>query len=321
MQHDVPISKTPKINKKAKATKTTFSGLTVFMLVVLIIYAVSLIALFIYGFTTSFKFGQVGKYEYRQEYMPGNPYKLPINWHWDNYVFVFKNFAVYATDNLGVGGTPRMVGFGEMFLNAILYSVGCAFFHTAVTCLTAYGCARFPYRYSKIVHTAVIVVMIIPIVGSAPSELAMALRLGLYNKIWGMWIMRANFLGVYFLVFYEIFRALPASYTEAAKIDGAGNWAILFRIILPLAINTFLTVLLIDFIHMWNDYQIPLLYLPSYPTIAFGLFSATNSTMSGLETTPRRLCAAIIMLVPILIVFLLTQKRLLGNLTIGGVKG
>ena len=302
-----------------KASKSPFTILTAFMLAVLIIYAISLFGLFTYGFITSFKCGMVGKLEYRLEYMPGNPYGLPKTWYW-NFTFVFENFIVRATDPMGVGA-PVKVGIMQMFGNSLLYALGCSFFHTFVMCITAYGCARFPYKYSKIVHMTVIVVMIIPIVGNAPSELAMAIRLGIYNKIWGMWIMRANFLGMYFLVFHDIFQSIPASYTEAAKIDGADNWSILFRIILPLVSNTFLTVLLINFIQMWNDYQVPFLYLPSFPTVAYGLFTAVNSTMKGMETTPMRLTAAIIMLIPILIVFLCVQKRLLGNLTIGGIKG
>ena len=166
--------------------------------------------------------------------------------------------------------------------------------------------------------------MIIPVIGNAPSELEMARAFGLYNQIWGMWIMRANFLGMYFLVFYDIFKSLPASYTEAAKIDGAGNWSILLRIMLPLIKNTFLTVLLINFITVWNDYQVPILYLPSYPTIAQGLYEALYGGMStegGMAYQPWRFTAAMLVMVPILIVFMCTQKRLLGNLTVGGVKG
>ncbi|MBQ3571468.1 MAG: carbohydrate ABC transporter permease [Clostridia bacterium] len=305
--------------KKIKATKARLSPLTIFMLIVLIIYTLSLFGLMLYGLMTAFKCGMVGTLEYRLEYMPGNPYGLPKTWYW-NFSFVIKNFIVQATDPMGISPAVK-VGIVKMFGNSILYSLGCSFFHTFVMCTTAYCCARFPYRYSKIIHTIVIVVMIIPIVGNAPSELSMAIRLGIYNKIWGMWIMRANFLGMYFLVFYDIFKAVPASYTEAAKIDGANNWSIFFRIILPLVKNTFLTVLLINFIQMWNDYQIPMLYLPSFPTVAYGLFGAVNSTVKGLETTPMRLAAAIIMLLPILVVFICTQKRLLGNLTMGGVKG
>lgn len=314
------IGQVPTINQtKSRGSKSRFTLLTVLMLVVLIVYSLSLFALFFYGFITAFKCGKVGTLEYRLEYYPGNLYGLPKTWYW-NFGFVFKNFVVEGTDPMGVGA-PVKVGMVQMFGNSILYSLGCSFCNTFVMCLTAYGCARFPYKFSKIIHTTVIIVMIVPIVGNAPAELEMAIRFGLYNQIWGMWIMRANFLGMYFLVFYDIFKSLPTAYTEAAKIDGAGNWAILFRVIFPLIANTFLTVLLITFITSWNDYQIPFLYLPSYPTVAYGLFTVVNSKIKGMETTPMRLAAAIIMLIPILIVFLCTQKRLLGNLTVGGVKG
>ena len=182
-------------------------------------------------------------------------------------------------------------------------------------------CARFPYKFSKIVHTTVIVVMIIPIVGALPAEIRMAMTLKLYDHVWGLWIMKANFLGLYFLVFYGVFKALPMAYTEAAKIDGAGNLGVLIRIVLPLVRNTFFTVMLINFITFWNDYQTPLIFMPSHPTVALGMFHMASTTISTLATIPMRMTGAMLLLVPILIVFLLTHKRLMGNLTMGGIKG
>ena len=111
------------------------------------------------------------------------------------------------------------------------------------------------------------------------------------------------------------------AYTEAAKIDGAGNLAVLLRIILPLVRNTFFTVMLINFIAFWNDYQTPLIYMPSYPTIALGMFYMASTTENGLSTVPMRMTGAMLMLIPILVLFLCFHKRLLGNLTVGGIKG
>ena len=68
------------------------------------------------------------------------------------------------------------------------------------------------------------------------------------------------------------------AYTEAACIDGAGNLSVLLRIILPLSRNTFFTVMLINFITFWNDYQTPLIYMPSKPTVAYGMFVIANAT-------------------------------------------
>ena len=163
--------------------------------------------------------------------------------------------------------------------------------------------------------------MVLPIVGSLPSEIRMAKALGLFDKFYGLWLMKANFLGLYFLVFHGIFKTLPMAYTEAAKIDGAGNLAVLLRIILPLVRNTFFTIMLINFIAFWNDYQTPLIYMPSYPTIALGMFYMASTTENGLSTVPMRMTGAMLMLIPILVLFLCFHKRLLGNLTVGGLKG
>jgi ABC-type glycerol-3-phosphate transport system permease component len=250
--------------------------------------------------------------------MPGNPYGLPKTWYW-NFSFVIENFIVQATDPLGLG-LPVKVGLLEMFGNSILYSLGCSFFHTFVMCLTAYACARFPYKYSKIIHTTVIVVMIIPIVGNAPSELAMAIRLGIYNKIWGMWMMRANFLGMYFLVFHGMVRTLGKEYWEAAYIDGAGQFTVLFRIILPLLRNTIGLVILLLFIQFWNDYQTPLLYVPSYPTIAYGIYDLSNTFDRVMSSVPMKMTACIVFVMPILLLYIVFKDKLMGNVTMGGIK-
>ena len=291
---------------KNNATRSRFSPLTIAMLIILLIYTVSLFALLLWGVLTAFK---EPRFDFRT-----NRYGFPREWVW-NFGQVFDSFTVSIKSGTG------QVGFPKMLLYSVLYAVGCAFFHTLVPCLTAYVCARFKFRFLKLFHTIVIIVMVVPVVGSLPSELQMARRFGLYDQIWGLWIMKANFLGMYFLVFYEIFRALPQTYTEAAKIDGAGNFSIMMRIALPLVRNTFLTVMLINFITFWNDYQTPLIYLPSYPPVARAVYELSNTTIGDLAYTPYRVAAAIILLIPIMVLFLAFQKRLLGNLTIGGLKG
>lgn len=198
---------------------------------------------------------------------------------------------------------------------------GCAFFNTLVPCVTAYCCARFNKKLSSILYTANIVTMILPIVGSLPAELQMARTLGLYDQIWGLWIMKANFLGTYFLVFHAGFRSLPLTYTEAAEIDGAGSFRIFFRIILPLVKNIFFTVLLVNFIAFWNDYQVPLLYMPRYPTLANGVYMLATTTENNLATVPMRMTGAMLLFLPIFCLFVIFQKRLLGSLTMGGIKG
>ncbi|MFR2944726.1 MAG: carbohydrate ABC transporter permease, partial [Lachnospiraceae bacterium] len=280
---------------------------TIVLLIVLAAYVLSMFTLIGWALITSFK----SPNDFRT-----NAIGMPEKFVW-NYTFVYTKFYVSVLTESGM----EVVYMETMFVYSILYSLGCAFFQTLVPCITAYLCARFNYKFSKIVYTAVIVVMILPIVGSLPAELQMAKNTGLYDSIWGLWIMKANFLGMYFLVFYDGFKGLSMTYTEAAKIDGASNMHILLAIVLPLVKNIFFTVMLVNFIGFWNDYQVPLLYMPSYPTVAYGMYNMANTRENNLSSVPMRMTGAMLMFIPIFTLFLIFQKRLLGNLTVGGIKG
>ena len=289
------------------ATKTAFSPLTVVLLIVLILYALTLIGLLFWAVITSFK----SQAEFRI-----NILGFPDKWVW-NYGEVFRSFQVSV---MAEDGT-RYVSMGGMILNSVIYSFGCAIASTITPCITAYLCAKFPFRFSKVVYFIVIVTMALPIVGSLPSEMLVARTFGVYDRIWLLWIMKANFLGIYFLVFHAEFKSIPKEYTEAAKIDGAGNFTILFRIMLPLVRNTIFVIMLIKFIEFWNDYQTPLVFLPSYPTLAYGVFTLATTSVNNMSTVPMRMASAVMMLIPILVVFLIFQKKIMSNVSVGGIKG
>ena len=278
-----------------------------FLLFGLIVYALCLFLPLIWAVITAFK----TQAEFRV-----NLFQLPKKWTW-NFGKVYNEF--YIKVNTATGA--KYVGVTQMLINSLLYSFGCAFVGTLVPYVTSYLCARYKYKMSSIIYTVVIVVMALPIVGNLPSEIRLATSLGIYDQIWGLWLMKAHFLGMYFLVFYNLFRSLPAAYTEAARIDGAGNWMVMVKIIMPMAKNTFLTVLLINFITYWNDYQTPLIYMPSHPTIALGMYHMAFTSINELATIPMRMTSAVFMLVPTLALFMCFHKRLLGNLTMGGIKG
>ena len=294
--------------KKRGATRTRFSPVMIVMLVVLVLYVISLIVPFVWGFFTSFK-----------HYLDfiNDPVGLPKEWVWNYGTVIQKYYIAVTNDKIGT----KLVYLDRMYINSLLYAVGSAIVAGIVPCITAYLCARFRNKFSGLLYSIAIVTMILPIVGNMPSQIIVSRTLGLYDHIWGMWIMNASYLGLYFLVFYNVFRALPKDFTEAAKIDGAGNVSILFRIVLPVVRNTLFTVILIKFIDFWNDYQTPLIYLPSSPTTAYGLYWMSKTTENGMNSVPMRLAASMMIFIPILIVFLLLQKRLLGNLMVGGIKG
>ena len=224
-----------KASYKSGKIRTRFTPTTIILMSVLILYSVSLLLPILWGLSTSLKTDL-------DFYL--NPFWLPDgwfwNWQWSNYSYAFMNFVVKVEAGAGF----RIIYMEEMFLYTILYALGCAFFQSFVCCVVAYMVVKFDYFFSKVIYTVVIVAMILPIVGSLPSEIQMSRALGFFDSIWGMWIMKSHFLGMYFLVFHAMFRGIPKEFADAARVDGAGNFQVLFSIMMPLVRNTLFTVIL-----------------------------------------------------------------------------
>jgi len=297
--------------------KSKFTVLTGVMLGILLLYTTILFLLLFWGLINSLK----GIDEWTGVGMVANKVWFPKVWTdpvSGELCFVVNIKTVIEKSTKLVGSTTLYIE--DMVINSILYCVGCAFVGTLVPFVTSYLCAKYDNIVSKIVVAICIATMAIPVVGSEPAAIKLAVDLGLYNHIWGLWVMKANFLGVYFLVFYASFKAQPKAYHEAALIDGASDWKIMTRVSMPLCIGEFFTVLLVHFIQFWNDYQAPLLYMPNKPTISWNTYNFTVSADSAI-TAPVILMAAIIVMIPVLVIFLIFQKRLLKNLNVGGIKG
>ncbi len=288
----------------AKKRKKSFSVSTLIMFIVLCIYTIILLGLMYWALESSFKENR----DFRN-----NPIGLPEEFY-NNYKGVFDLFTTRVQYE---DGTQSDVGFWNMVLNSIAYAVGCAFFETFVTYIVAYLCARYKYRFSKIVYVLVLAYMVTPVVGTLPSQIAIARSLGIFGKMYGIWIMNATFLGMYFLVFYEIFKSLPNAYFEAARIDGANDMHLLTKIAMPITLTSFATVFLINFIKYWNDYQTPLIFVKTRPTLAYGMFLFTQTR----PKIPELMSAAVVVLIPVIILFIATNKKLMGNITVGGIKG
>lgn len=290
--------------KKANFNKSVF---VVILFSVLIIYTLSMTMCYIWGLSTALK-------EQYYFLMVNKVWPTwPSDWHIDNFVYAFTNFEI----SISGGGK---VDIFLMTLYSVLYAGVSAVIQTFVTCFVAYLVAKFKYKFSAIVYWVVVVAMTIPIVGSDISAIQMLNNFGLYDNFLGIYIQKASFLGMYFLVFHATFSALPNDYSEAACVDGAGEFRTFISIIFPIVINMVFTITLISFITFWNDYQGPILYLPTHPTLAYGVFVLTNSSLNGLSDTPHRLAICMVVALPILVLFLVFKDRIMNSISVGGIK-
>jgi ABC-type glycerol-3-phosphate transport system permease component len=296
------------VKEKIKKAIKDFSWFKLIILLLLIVFSALFVYLLYWAIITSFK---LNKQDFRI-----NPLGLPQKWVIENYQLVIKEFGPLIT----VNGVQQKVGVLKMIFHSVFFSVGCAVIATLVPCLMAYIVVRFPCTLSKIYYGIVIVTMILPIVGAYPAEIQMLQSLNLYNKLLTPWVQKFNFLGMYFLVFHGMIRTLGKEYWEAAYIDGAGQFTVLFHIILPLLRNTIGLVILLLFIQFWNDYQTPLLYVPSYPTIAYGIYDLSNTFDRVMSSVPMKMTACIVFVMPILLLYIVFKDKLMGNVTMGGIK-
>ena len=299
-----------KLNGHIKANKEKPTVATVAIFCLLIIYSLVLFIPIIWSIYISF----VNVTQFDIFFTMRNFSNADLKPTFENFTYAWNNLKITTTT------TDQTFYIPDMLFDSVLYSVGCAIAFTICPAIVAYATSRFKYGFSKVVYIFVIFTMSLPIVGSMASEITMLRNLGIYDTFPAMFILRFNFLSIYFLILYAQFSSVPKDYTEAARVDGASNLRIMLQVIMPQALNTIVTVFILSFISYWNDYQIPLLYLPSYPTAAFGIYDFVHNASPAAAHAPVQLAASVIMVLPIVIVFIIFNKRLRVSVAMGGIK-
>ncbi|HIZ09258.1 MAG TPA: carbohydrate ABC transporter permease [Candidatus Borkfalkia avicola] len=296
--------------KKNRIKKRTLRQIfPLIFFVLLLIYCISLLIPMAWALMSSLK----SRLDFRMD-----PLGFPTSFAWENYVSAFN--ALYIQVSAGAG--VRNVYLLEMFGYTLAYAVGATIAATLAHMVVAYICAKYTrFRITKVLYTIVIVTMILPIVGSLPSEMQVVRTLGLYNNILGAWIMKATFLGTHFLIFYATFKGISWEYAEAAFMDGASHARVMFQIMFPLAKTTVSAIALLSFIGFWNDANMSMIYMPDIPTVAYGLFRFQFSTGQESSSITVQLAGCTIVMFPIFVLYMCFKKQLIGNIAIGGIKG
>lgn len=283
------------------------SVLSIAIFVVLVVYVLALFIPIIWAIYSSFNDPSA----YDEFYLSSDaPFPTKLT---------FENFRIALVD-FRLDKSEGQFTFLQMIVNSIIYTFGSSFFYTLTPCLVAYCAARFKFKFSKILYAFVIITMALPIVGTMPSEWAMLKTLHLDDSFFGMFVLRMNFLSINFLIFHAQFEMIPMTYSEAAKVDGASNFRIMTTVIFPQAFPTMVTIFLLSFLTFWNDYQIPRVYMPSYPTVSEGLWTFGQMSLD-FEAAPIKLAGFIGLTLPIVITFALLNRFLKLNVSTGGIKG
>lgn len=271
----------------------------VVLFIILSIYAFSLVIPLVWAFLSALK-SQI-------EYSTYNVNGLPEKW-------LFSNFALAFTE-LNVNGSNLFV----MIFNSVWYTAGGVLIGMMVSAMVAYVTAKYEFPGRKILYGIALVIMMIPIVGSTPSQYRLYSQLGILDSP-AFLVTFASGFGFNFLVLYAYFRSLPWSFAEAAFIDGAGHVKVFFQIMLPQAASTIGALAIVSAITAWNDSGGPLLFLKSYPTLASGLYMFQVMTTRNLNM-PVLYAGLLMSAVPMLILFTFFSNKIMDMSLGGGLKG
>ncbi len=237
--------------------------------------------------------------------------------------------GTYMVNGIQYGRKGVRVGFFGMFLNTFGYALGGSAVHSVCMVLMSYLCAKYRNFFSKFIYGLVMFMMMVPILGGTSSTLELIRKIHLYDTYYGFLFFKFSFGGVYFLTYHAFFESLPDAYNEAAEIDGASQLRIMITIIVPLASKLILTTTLLAFVGMYNEYTTALLYMPTHPTLAFGVYTMSlnsEATMSnGVRfqptSTSARMAAIMVLAIPMVTLFIFAKDKIMGNVSVGGIKG
>ncbi|MBE7084444.1 MAG: carbohydrate ABC transporter permease [Clostridiales bacterium] len=266
--------------------------------VIFALYAISLLYPVFWLITNSLK---------QTKEFGADPFGFPKSFYMKNYVDAFS---------LTVGRT-KILG---MFVNSVILVVGCTLVSVFVPAITGYVVAKFEFPGRKLLYGVAISSMLIPAVGTLTATYQLMVDLRLYNSYIGIIIMSSGGFGFNFVMVYGFFKSISKTYAEAAMLDGAGEYKIFFKVMLPQVKPSLIAIGIIAAINYWNDYFTPYMYLRQHPTIAVGLQKIVDKVQAN-NTWPQLFAIMLISILPPVAIFIAFQKTIMENTVAGGLKG
>lgn len=196
---------------------------------------------------------------------------------------------------------------------------------TLIATLGGYGLAKFDFPGRRLVRSVVFGAITIPATALAVPTFLLFARLHVTNTYWSILVPSlVSPFGLYLMHAYAQ-EAVPDSLLEAARIDGANEWTIFWRVASRQLTPGFATVLLFNVVHVWNNYFLPLIMLrePSLYPLTVGLNQLNNQVNSGSDAAPVYnivITGSLLAIVPLVVAFLLLQRLWQSGLSAGSLK-
>ena len=207
-------------------------------------------------------------------------------------------------------------------LNSLIVAVGGTVCYLIIASMAAYAFVFLDFKYANKIFYCLICTMTIPGIVSTTPQLINMNILNVYKSLFGLII--PSFGGVYgvFLI-RQFFLGIPKDLVENARMDGASNFKIFMKVVLPLGKSALFVQGLFGFMGAWNDVQWAQLIIGNAPrstwTLAYGL-KVISDQCEAYESITLSLASAVIAMVPIFIVYLIAQNKIIEGVASTGIK-
>jgi multiple sugar transport system permease protein len=209
--------------------------------------------------------------------------------------------------------------FGKVLRNSAIVSVSYSIISIVTCSMAAFAFAKIPFRGSEALLKVYLATLMIPFQSTLIPLFMLFNSAGLSNT-YGSVIIPSLFrvFGIFLLV--QHMRTIPDDYIDAARIDGASYFTVLWKVILPLSLPVIAGYAVITFMDAWNDYLWPLVMLtkPDMMTVpvALGMVNGQFERNFGVQ-----MAGSLISIVPVVLIYLAAQSKMKDGLTLGGIKG
>ena len=227
---------------------------------------------------------------------------LPENPRWENYINIWKR-----------------IDFLTYYKNTLVLTVLVTIFSLITSSLAAYAFSKINFPERNSLFLLYVATIAVPFQVIMIPQFIMMRNLGLNDTLWALVLIQSfSPFGVFLL--RQFYMSIPNELCEAARIDGLSDFGIYRKIVLPLSKPALATLAIFQFVFVWNDYLGPLIYLSSdkNKTIQLGIkkFVTQYSTEYSLI-----MAASVVALVPVVILFIFTQKYYVEGIAMSGLKG
>lgn len=235
-------------------------------------------------------------------------------------ISTFNGFfpAVYSTETMrNLFTDTALYDYPRWFLNTLFIACMSAAIGTLFVTLTAYTMSRFEFRGRKTMMKAGLILGMFPSFMGMIAIYLLMTQFGMVNNHWGLILIYSAGAPLTFLAQKGFFDTIPKSIDEAARIDGANNATIFFKINLPLSKPILVYTALITFAWPWSDFILPSLLLTrkSMYTVAVGLMNLDTSEFA------RFAAGSVLIAVPIIVLYFFLTKYMIKSILSGAMKG